>query len=168
MAADKMTIMKKWIDGIRNDENLEVTEQELAYIIYAMVSFGLDGEKINIGEVFGKEFKHLNFAMSNIYTQVESIQNYGEEKKASVLKYDSDRIYELRLQGYTSKEICVMEGYGEDKANNITSNKGWKLAGEELKKRGVQKSGKSGNSVQNLVQNDTDATQKVDGGAFNF
>ena len=153
--------MKKWIDGIRNDENLEVTEQELAYIIYAIVSFGLDGEKINIGEVFGKEFKHLNFAMSNIYTQVESIQNYGEEKKASTLKYDSDRIYELRLEGYTAKEICAMEGYGEDKANNITSNKGWKLAGAELKARGVQKSGKS-------VQNNTEVTQNIEQTSFDF
>lgn len=160
MAADKMTIMKKWIDGIRNDENLEVTEQELAYIIYAMVSFGLDGDKVNIGEVFGKEFKHLNFAMSNIYTQVESIQNYGEEKKASVLKYDADRIYELRLEGYTAKEICAMEGYGEDKANNITSNKGWKLAGEELKKRRVQKSGNSVKSVSESVQSNTDSMER--------
>jgi hypothetical protein len=166
--ADKMTVMKKWIDDIRKDDNLEVTEQELAYIVYAAITFGLEGEKVNIGEVFGKEFKHLNFAMSNIYGQIENIQNYGEEKKASVLKYDADRIYELRLQGYTAKEICVMEGYGEDKANNITSNKGWKLAGEELKKRGVQKSGNSGKSVQKLVQTGTDVMQNADGGSFDF
>ena len=166
--ADKMTVMKKWIDGIRNDENLEVTEQEMAYIMYAMITFGLDGEKVNIGDVFGKEFKHLNFAMSNIYGQIENIQNYGEEMKASVLKYDADKIYELRMAGMTAKEICIELGYGEEKANNITSNKGWKLAGVELKKSGVQKSGKSGNSVQNLVQIDTDVTQRVDGGAFDF
>ena len=106
--------------------------------------------------------------MPNIYGQIENIQNYGEEMKASVLKYDADRIYELRMAGMTAKEICIELGYGEEKANNITSNKGWKLAGVELKKSEVQKSGKSGNSVQNLVQIDTDVTQRVDGGAFDF
>lgn len=143
--ADKMTIMKKWIDGIREDENLDLTEQEIAYIIYALVTFGLEGTKVNLGQTFGAEFRHLNLAMSNIYTQIESIQNYGEEKKSSVLKYDADKIYELRLAGKTAKEICVELGYGVDKANNITSNKGWRRAGVELKECGVQK---SGNSVQ--------------------
>ena len=161
--ADKMTVMKKWIDDIRKDDNLEVTEQELAYIMYAAITFGLEGEKVNIGEVFGKEFKHLNFAMSNIYGQIENIQNYGEEMKASVLKYDADKIYELRLEGYTAKEICRELGYGEDKANNITSNKGWKLAGEELRKSGVQKSGKSGFSVQKVTQIDTESEGVVFG-----
>lgn len=159
MAAEKMTIMKNWIDGIREDENIDLTEQQIAYIIYAMVTYGLDGTKVNIGNVFGEEFKHLNLAMSNIYTHIDNIQNYKEEKKASVLKYDADRIYELRLEGYTAKEICIMEGYGEDKANNITSNKGWKLAGEELKKRRVQKSGNSVKFVSESVQNNTDNTQ---------
>ena len=28
-------VMKKWIDGIRNDENIDLTEQQIAYIIYA-------------------------------------------------------------------------------------------------------------------------------------
>ena len=152
MAADKMTIMKKWIDGIREDENIDLTEQQIAYIIYAIVTYGLNGTKVNIGNVFGEEFKDLNLAMSNIYTHIDNIQNYKEEKKASVLKYDANRIYELRLEGYTAKEICVMEGYGEDKANNITSNKGWKLAGEELKRRKVQKSGNSVKSVQNNTE----------------
>ena len=153
MAADKMTIMKNWIDGIRNDENIDLTEQQMAYIIYAMVTYGLEGTKVNIGTVFGEEFKHLNLAMSSIYTHIDNIQNYAEEKKTSVLKYDANRIYELRLEGYTAKEICIMEGYGEDKANNITSNKGWKLAGEELKKRKVQKSGNSVKPVQNNTDN---------------
>ncbi len=141
--ADKMTVMKKWIEDIRADENLDMTEQEIAYVVYAAVNYGLTGDKINHGELFGKEFKHLNYAMPNIYGQIDNIQNYGEEKKVTVLKYDADAIYGLRMQGLTAKEICISLGYPVEKANNITSNKGWVRANQELK---IQKSGKSGNS----------------------
>ena len=160
--ADKMTFMKKWIDDIREDENLDVSEQELAYIVYAAVSYGVTGDKINLGDTFGKEFKYLNYAMSNIYGQIDNIQSYGEEKKASILKYDSDAIYALRMQGYTAKEICIEFGYPIEKANNITSNKGWVRAGQDLKELKVQKSGNSGKSVTDM---DTDNT---DGPGFDF
>lgn len=160
--ADKMTVMKKWIEDIRADENLDMTEQEIAYVVYAAVNYGLTGDKINHGELFGKEFKHLNYAMPNIYGQIDNIQNYGEEKKASILKYDSDAIYALRMQGYTAKEICIELGYPTEKANNITSNKGWVRAGQDLKELKVQKSGNSGKSVTDM---DTDNT---DGPGFDF
>lgn len=153
--ADKMTFMKKWIDDIRADENLDMTEQEIAYVVYAAVTYGVTGEKINHGEIFGKEFKHLNYAMPNIYGQIENIQNYGEEKKATILKYDADAIYELRIKGYTAKEICLELGYPVEKANNITSNKGWVRANKELKEQKIQK---SGNSDTDSVHMDTDNT----------
>lgn len=153
--ADKMTFMKKWINDIRADENVDMTEQEIAYVIYAAVNYGLSGEKINHGEIFGKEFKHLNYAMPNIYGQIDNIQNYGEEKKATVLKYDADAIYELRMKGHTAKEICLELGYPVEKANNITSNKGWVRANQELK---IQKSGNSGKSVADMDTNSTNAS----------
>lgn len=160
MADNRMIFQRDWYEDIVNDKFVPTTDQEIAYLLYAAMKYSFYDEQVNLGEVFGKEFANLNRSMTSIYGQIDKIKNYGEEKKASVLKYDADRIYELRLEGYTAKEICIMEGYGEDKANNITSNKGWKLAGEELKKRKVQKSGNSVKSVSESVQNNTDSMER--------
>ena len=156
MEDNRMIFQRDWYENIINDKFVPTTEQEIAYLLYAAMKYSFYDEQVDLGEVFGKEFANLNRSMTSIYGQIDKIKNYKEEKKASVLKYDADRIYELRLEGYTAKEICIMEGYGEDKANNITSNKGWKLAGEELKKRKVQK---SGNSVKS-IQNNTDSMER--------
>lgn len=132
--ADKMTFMGKWLDDIVNDPNLiGLDNQQLAYITYATVQYGLTGNKINIGEVFGKEFSALNFAMPNIYGQVDNIQSYPE-KMGAMIRYDSDAICKLRLKGMTAKEICKELGYPLEKARSITSNKGWIEAGKILAK----------------------------------
>lgn len=152
MADNRMIFQRDWYENIVNDKFVPTTDQEIAYLLYAAMKYSFYDEQVDLGEVFGKEFANLNRSMTSIYGQIDKIKNYGEEKKAAVLKYDADRIYELRLKGHTAKEICVMEGYGEDKANNITSNRGWKRAGEELKKKGVQKSGKSVNDMENDME----------------
>lgn len=156
MEDNRMIFQRDWYENIINDKFVPTTEQEIAYLLYAAMKYSFYDEQVDLGEIFGKEFANLNRSMTSIYGQIDKIKNYREEKKASILKYDADRIYELRLEGHTAKEICIMEGYGEDKANNITSNKGWKLAGEELKKRKIQK---SGNSVKS-IQNNTDSMER--------
>ena len=155
--ADKMIFQKKWYDAIKEDEYIETTEQEMAYILYAAMIYSFEGERIDIGEVFGKEFKGLNRSMPNIYSQIDNIVGWSDKMSDSKRKYDPDRIRELRLQGYKAREICEIEGYDVSKANNITSNRGWKEAGEILKEQKnpentefVQNLEKSGNSVKNL------------------
>lgn len=132
--ADKMTVMRKWLDDIKNDENITVTDVDEAYILYAMIHYGLYGEKINISEIFGKEHGTLNYLMPNIYGQIDNIQNYKPADNNG--KYDADKIYQLRLEGHTAKQICQELGYPVEKWRSLTSNKGWTDAGEELKKRG--------------------------------
>lgn len=156
--ADKMTFMAKWLEDIRADENLDVTEQELAYIVYAAVVYGISSEKINIGAIFGNEFKFLNMAMPNIYGQIDNIQSYNPNRKS---EYDSDAIKDLRLEGKTAKQICEILGYDTSKANSLTSNKGWKEAGQILKQNCTDSIQKSVQNVQtDTEQKCTDSVQK--------
>ena len=164
--ADKVTIMKKWINDIVEDPNVDASEQDLAYIIYAAYVYGTTGEKINIGEVFGKEFKMLNMIMPNIYGQIDNIKNYDPSDGRNA-KYDADAIRECRLRGLTAKETCIELGYPEAKARSITTNKGWKEAGEIL--RGMETTvqnesesvlGVSKELISN-VQKKSDLTQKL-------
>ena len=175
--ADKVTLMKQWFDTIKEDENLgEITEEQMAYIIYAAVNYGFSSEKINIGAVFGKENQILNFIMPNIYSQIDNIQKY--DPKNGKIKYDAEAIKNLRLQGFKAREICEKLGYPLDKEKSISSNKGWIEAGKIIKQnpekyRSVQKDTtvsiqiQNTDSVQNstdMVQNDTDSVQN----AFDF
>ena len=172
----RAVIMKSWIDEVREDPNLEVSEQGIAYIIYAAVHYGHTGEKINIGEVFGNEFKSLNMVMPGIYVQMNKIANYDPSNGGNV-KYDAEAIKELRLQGFKAREICQKLGYPEDKANNLTTNKGWKEAGQILKekKNSVQNNPESVQKENNVfsiknpknpdfVQNNTDMEDNTDSG----
>lgn len=154
--ADKMIFQRKWYDAIKNDDYIETTEQEMAYILYAAMIYSFEGERIDIGEVFGKEFKGLNRSMPNIYSQIDNIKDWSDKMNEAKRKYDSDRIRELRLQGLSAREICIAEGYGEDKANNITSNRGWKEAGEILKGNKIQKSVQKFPENPESVQKNTD------------
>jgi len=187
--ADKMTFMAKWLEDIRADENLDISEQELAYITYAAVIYGISSEKLNIGETFGNEFRFLNMAMPNIYGQIDNIQSYNPNRKS---EYDAEAIKELRLAGKTARQICEELGYDVDKANSLTSNRGWREAGQILRQKctdmekpvqksvqNVQKSGKSvqkqkeqictemDKSVQNENRSVQKSVQKVDN-VFNF
>ena len=146
--ADKMTVMRKWLDDIEADENVTLTDNDRAYIAYAILRYGLYGEKTNIGEVFGKEHSTLNLAMPNIYGQIDNIQNYNPNRSA---KYDPEEIKRLRLEGYTSPQICDVLGIPRSKAKSITTNKGWKDAGEILKKN-------NGGNIEGI----TPVTEKTD------
>ena len=75
---DKMIFMRDWYESIMNDEYIETTEQEMSYILYAAMQYCFTGEKINLGEVFGSEFRGLNRSMPNIYSQIDKIMSYKE------------------------------------------------------------------------------------------
>ena len=156
--ADKMIFQRKWYDAIKNDEYIETTDQEMAYILYAAMIYSFEGERIDIGEVFGKEFKGLNRSMPNIYSQIDNIKDWSDKMSEAKRKYDPDRIRELRLQGYTAREICEIEGYDVNKANNITSNRGWKEAGEILK---IQKNPEKSRNLEKSVQKNPENTESV-------
>lgn len=159
--ADKIKLMKKWFDDLKEDPNVGsmLGPEEMAIITYAVVQYGFTGEKINIGKIFGSDKGMLNFVMPNIYGQVDNIQDYAE-KMAGICMYDANAIYELALQGKKAKEVCEILGYPVEKANNITSNKGWVAARKELKamKNSEQKNPESGFSVKS-VKNNQESTQ---------
>ena len=152
-----MTFMKKWLDDILADENVEVTTQDLAYITYAAVQYGLTHERINKAETFGPEFRGLNYAMSNIYGQIDNIKDYNPGR---TVKYDSDAIRDLRLEGKTAKEICAILGIEENKHKSISTNKGWKEAGEILKQKNTENTENTEKSTKNTEFVDTENTQK--------
>ena len=141
--AEKMIFQKDWYEAIQNDPYVETNEQEMAYILYAAMIYCFERKCIDIGEVFGKEFKGLNRSMPNIYSQIDRIKIWSDNMNEGKRKYDAERLKELRLEGKTAREICMIEGYDIDKANNLTSNKGWIEAGKilkEQKSRNLEKS----------------------------
>lgn len=160
MATDerRVVLKPKWFEDIENDPNLDFSTQEMAYIVYAASRYGFYQEKINIAEVFGKEFARLNIAMSNIYGQIDNIKNWDKSNGANV-KYDAEAIKECRLKGMTAREICIELGYPLDKVKSLTSNKGWVEANKILKEEKIQK---STDSVQNrneqIIQKKTENT----------
>lgn len=121
MAADKMIFQKDWYEGIVNNEYVETTEQEMAYILYAAMRYCFYDETIDLGEIFGKEFKGLNRDMSNIYTQINKIKNWSENMSSKNQKYDDPKIKELAAKGYTQKQICIELGYDESKSKSLSS-----------------------------------------------
>lgn len=131
----KMTFMGKWLTSLETDSYIDLSEEEIAFIVLATVRYGLRDEKTNFEEKYGKEFKMLNMAMPNIYNQIDSIKHYDPTGKKISEKYDSEQIKELRLQGMSAKQICAELGYDINSSKSLTSNKGWKEAGEITKKK---------------------------------
>jgi hypothetical protein len=175
---NKVTLMEKWFDDIRNDENLvNLTEQDIAYIMYAAANYGFTGQKTDIGAVFGSEFRGLNFAMSNIYGQIDRISGYGNKmSNGRKVKYDSEAIKNLRLTKHcTAVQICDELGYDRECAKSILSNKGWVEAGKILAEQKAKEIQKSTDSIQittEKIQKSTENLQKstdsVQQNVFNF
>lgn len=156
----KLTFMKQWYDALAEDQNLDLTEQDLAYILYAAARYAFADEKINIGEVFGKEFKGLNIAMPNIYSQMDNIKEFGERNKGVNQRYDNEKVKELAALGYTQKEVCLELGYDVDKSKSLSSNKGWKegralfeQGGSRIEDSSVIKLSKNSENCQKTVKN---------------
>lgn len=159
--AEKMTVMAKWFADVREDPYLELTEQDMAYIMYATIQYGLTGEKTNFGEIFGDGYRALSMAMPNIYGQIDNIQHYNEG--VGTVKYDKDAIKELSSQGMTAKQVCEALGYPLDKAKSITSNKGWIEGRKMWKANGgvVQKNTDSASNFQAKSTENTDLGRSV-------
>lgn len=164
--------VKNWMKEIENDEFCETSPVELGCICYATFRYIWDNEKTNMAEFFGEEYRSLNRSMANIYSQVDRIKNFRSNETNTNIKYDAEKIKELRLQGLSSKEICEKLGYPADKSRSLTSNRGWIEAGKILKDKvctentdSVQKSVKSDAETvqtdrQNSVQKNTESVQK--------
>ena len=164
--------VKQWLEDIENDQYCETTPVEMGCICYDTFRYIWNNEKTNMADFFGKEFAPLNRSMSNIYSQVDRIKNFRSNETNTNIKYDAEKIKELRLQGLNSKEICEKLGYPADKSRSLTSNRGWIEAGKILKDRKctentefVQKSVKSDAEIvqtdrQNSVQKNTESVQK--------
>ena len=160
---DKVTLKRDWFDAIRNDETLGgVTEEQMAYIIYAATMYGFTGEKVNIGNVFGKEFTVLNFCMTNIYSQIDRIRVYNEEQGKANEKYDADAIRDLKVNNpqMTAREICRELDYPESKAKSITTNKGWLEAQRIIRSKNTEIVQKLTDSVSKSGQKETENVQK--------
>ena len=134
--ADTFKFQKDWYEAIMNDQYVSTTPQEMAYILYAAMLYAFSGKPVDLGEIFGAEFRGLNRSMPNIYGQMDKIQNYQRNKGADD-KYDNEAIYRLRMQGKKGSEICEILGYPPDKERSLSSTKGWIKARED-KKKGIQ------------------------------
>ena len=128
--ADKMIFTKQWYNAIMEDEYIQTTEQEMAYILYAAMQYSFTGEKIDLGVVFGNEFKGLNRSMPNIYSQIDNIMAHGVAAGKQNQTYDNDAIEELAAKGMTQKAICAELGYDVSKSKSLSSNPGYKKGRE--------------------------------------
>lgn len=162
VADKKAVIMESWVDNIMNDPYVETSSVEMGCILYAAVRYWYTGEKEDIGELCGEEYRGLNRSMSNIYSQIDKMRPYieGGVKKSTV--YDHDRIRELRLEGKTGREICSILGLDASKEKSLSTTRGWKEAKAILESHGP----KNTESVQNTEKSvqtvtDTENTESV-------
>lgn len=165
--ADKLTFMKKWFEAEMNDEYNDTTEQEMAYILYAAAKYAFYEEKINMGEVFGNEFKSLNRAMPNIYSQMENIKEYGDSNGKKNQKYDNEAVKELAAAGFTQKEICEKLGYDISKSKSLSSNRGYK-EGAAIYKERISQNGKENDSSSKNCQNEQKLSKTINATVDSF
>ena len=152
--ADTFKFQKDWYEDIVNNPFIKTSPQEMAYILYAAMQYAFnDGTPIDLGEVFGAEFKGLNRDMPNIYGQMDKIKNYQNNKNEE--KYNNEAIYKLRMEGKTGKEICKILGYPVECERSLSSTKGWVKAKKELQKNTeiCTENTESVQSVTDAIQN---------------
>lgn len=123
--ADRMIFQKKWYESLMEDEYSDITDQEMAYILYAAMMYSFEGGRTDLGATFGEEFKSLNRVMPNIYSQIDNIENYNNKFQGKNQKYDNEAIKALAAEGYTQKEICLKLGYDPAKSRSLSSNRGY-------------------------------------------
>lgn len=134
--ADTFKFQKDWYEAIVNDKYVNTTPQEMAYILYAAMQYAFnDGNPIDLGETFGREFVGLNRSMPNIYGQMDRIKNYEKGKSSDT--YDHDAIYVLRMMDKKGKEICQILGYPLEKEKSLSSTRGWKKAKKDKEENGL-------------------------------
>lgn len=161
----EIIFLKKWEDSLRNAEIDPFTEEEIAFMMYAAVHYGRDGEKTDFEKVFNR--KDLNRVFNSYYVQIDSIKDFknkqGENNVAQGNQsYDNDAIKELAMQGYTQKEICRKLGYDEKKSRSLSSNKGYRAGIEIFKQLPPQQQNelKSKKKLE-IVSSDSKKSEKV-------
>lgn len=148
---------KEWYDAIKNDKYNETTELQMALIIGAAALYQFNGEAIDIGAVYGEQYRELNRSMSTIYDQIDRINNRSQTQRGEP-KYDEDAIYELAIQGMKASQVWEQLGYPMEAVNSIYSNKGWKRARQEIngsKAKNLEASRKI-QKISGEIQNDTE------------
>lgn len=133
---NKVTIMEDWITDLENDPRLgsSINETTTAYLLYGLYKYGVSGENVDLGAIFGPQFGVLNFVLSSLCSQMDRIRNFskGEHKGG---KYDNDAIRELASQGLGPKEICEKLEIDPAKAKSLASNKGYKEGRDYFKSK---------------------------------
>ena len=125
--ASNIVFLEQWKDDLLNDEFAPLSEEEIAYLIYAAATYCWSGEKTDFNEVFNRP--DLNRVMAPYYTQIDNIVNYKDNmKKVTEGKqtFDNDAIKELAAQGVSQKEICRRLGYDEARSRSLSSNRGYR------------------------------------------
>lgn len=122
----KVLIMDEWIKSLQEDKNLggSINAEGIACILYGLYQYNLTGERPDLGTIFGGNYRILNFAMPNLYTQIDKMKGINKGQKTS--KYDNDAIQELAALGFGPKDICEKLGIDPSKAKSLASNKGYK------------------------------------------
>lgn len=161
---DKFTFLKRWFDAEMQDENNQTTEQEMAYILFAAAKYAFEGEKINMGEVFGKDFRGLNRSMPNIYSQMDNIKIWTENNQNVNQKYDNESIKKLAEEGLTQKAICEKLGYDINKSKSLSSNAGYRAGRQiflERKKKEKESLGQNSDSSVENCQKTSKNEEKI-------
>lgn len=165
MNADRIVFSKEWFKELQQgDDFVETTPQEIAYILYAAAIYSFTGEKTNLAETFGPEYKELNRTMSGYYGQIRRIIDSGDNQKNKNQKYNDDAITELVLKGYTQVQICQELGYDISKSKSLSSNPGYKKGRELLKASKTQKS----TAVDSSSENCQEIAKKDEGTKVSF
>lgn len=125
--ASNIVFLEQWKDELMNDEFAPLTEQEVAYLVYAAAIYCWRGEKTDFEAVFNRP--DLNRVMASYYFQIDNIVNYKDNmKKVTEGKqtFDNEAIKELAAQGISQKEICRRLGYDEARSRSLSSNRGYR------------------------------------------
>ena len=125
--ASNIVFLEQWKDELMNDEFAPLTEQEVAYLVYAAAIYCWSGEKTDFEAVFNRP--DLNRVMASYYFQIDNIVNYKDNmKKVTEGKqtFDNEAIKELAAQGISQKEICRRLGYDEARSRSLSSNRGYR------------------------------------------
>lgn len=125
--ANNIVFLEQWKDSLINDEFAPLSEQEVAYMVYAAAIYCWTGEKTDFKEVFDRP--DLNRVMAPYYSQIDNIVNYKDNMKKVVegkQTFDNEAIKELAAQGISQKEICRRLGYDEARSRSLSSNRGYR------------------------------------------
>ena len=184
--ANNIVFLEQWKNELMNDEFAPLTEEEIAYMVYAAAIYCWTGEKTDFQVAFNRP--DLTRVMAPYYAQIDNICNYKDNMKKVVdgkQNFDNDAIKELAAQGISQKEICRRLGYDEARSRSLSSNRGYRegralfLAGVELESQSESK--KKSELTQNELEivsseseskneselTDSDKTDKLSG-TFNF